>query len=67
MSDLPITPEQALQLVEIMQAEAQDMIRAGNRDGFWWLHRANELQRYIEASAALYEQNARKPTTRDMS
>jgi flagellar basal body-associated protein FliL len=55
MSDLPITPEQALQLLELMEDTARELEDAGSRS--LWLSQAKELRRYIEVSIKIYEQN----------
>ena len=55
MSDLPITPQQALQLLELMEETALELDDAGLRSKY--LSWAKEWRRYIEVSIKIQEQN----------
>ena len=55
MSDLPITPQQALQLIEAMEETAGELTDPLLRSQ--WLARARELRRYVEVSANLWKQD----------
>ena len=66
MSDLPITPEQALQLVEIIEDEAARLIKLGlTTKGKQWATRAAQLRRYIEVSRHMYDAQKHKPPPRE--
>jgi hypothetical protein len=62
MSDLPITPEEALLLVDAMEEEAQRMIDGGAKiQGEKWLTKARHLRQYIEVSRHLYDAQKNPP------
>jgi hypothetical protein len=62
MSDLPITPEEALLLVDAMEEEAHQMINSGAKiQGEEWLTKARHLRQYVEVSRHLYDAQKNPP------
>jgi hypothetical protein len=62
MSDLPITPEQALQLVELIEDTARELEKAGRKEeAAMFFCKAKNLRQYVEVSRHLYDAQKNPP------